>query len=553
MVEVKVECFFKSGDFLKARLCLCNKNWWLRTKSAPGENHFVDVLTLKKILHWDEESCDKKWVDRDGVDLLFYAVAQNDAKVVQIILESDIGIKKRLNTPIFEYYSSEEFGYPQSASILHIAMIVANVSIVRLLLKSGANHRATDKNGIDCLMYACTFGRVENVRFWLDQFSSWNLSRGIKLNGSTALHVAVYYGRNKMKTLQALLDSGRANLDVLNDGGGSVLSNAVDSVDSNVDVVRYLLLQSLKYGVNHRRKARTMKWKLIYGVARGLSRLGVATSGLFAELASESGSTPLQYAVNRGDLEIVELLMEHGAEPFIKNDLSRDVLSYCEAFPEIKTAIKRVKREDRRYKKATESTRETNTSKFKTKKTFTLQRRLSTATDIKYDMYLMNLSTMLKRFGSSSDRKKNFDLCHQDFLERGKLTRFEDLPMGSFVIFISHQWNGYDHPDPNGHQLQVLCKVCDVISLSLSLSLSASVPRNLNMYLENRYFVILETECTRRRQIRFTFYCTRKTQSRVRLSGRNFSQTRSYGMIGSHNLNRRVETQNKRFKGSVKI
>ena len=74
-------------------------------------------------------------------------------------------------------------------------------------------------------------------------------------------------------------------------------------------------------------------------------------------------------------------------------------------------------------------------------KSFTLQRRLSTATTVKYDMYLMNLGTMLKLFGSSSDRKKNFHLCHQDLLKQGKLTRFEDLPLGSFVMFISHQWN----------------------------------------------------------------------------------------------------------------
>ena len=74
--------------------------------------------------------------------------------------------------------------------------------------------------------------------------------------------------------------------------------------------------------------------------------------------------------------------------------------------------------------------------------------------------YLMKLTIMMKLFGSVSDRKKNLNLCHQDLLEmKGALTRFEDLPMGSFVMFVSHQWNGYHHPDPNGRQLEVLCKV----------------------------------------------------------------------------------------------
>ena len=90
---------------------------------------------------------------------------------------------------------------------------------------------------------------------------------------------------------------------------------------------------------------------------------------------------------------------------------------------------------------------------------FTLQRRLSTATNTKYDMYLIKLTTMLSSFGDVEDRKKNMHLCHQSLLEQEKLTRFEDLPLGSFVIFVSHQWNSFAHPDPNGRQLEVLCKI----------------------------------------------------------------------------------------------
>ena len=98
-------------------------------------------------------------------------------------------------------------------------------------------------------------------------------------------------------------------------------------MDWNVDIVKYLHSQTLEYGINHRRRARTTKWKAIYGLARGLTRVGLVRSGLFAELASESGSTPLQYAVCRGDLEIVEMLLERGANPSIRNDLGQDVLS----------------------------------------------------------------------------------------------------------------------------------------------------------------------------------------------------------------------------------
>ena len=64
-----------------------------------------------------------------------------------------------------------------------------------------------------------------------------------------------------------------------------------------------------------------------------------------------------------------------------------------------------------------------------------------------------------KLFGSPSDRKKNLQLCHQDLLEKkGVLTRYEDLPMGAFIMFVSHQWNGFQHPDPNGVQIECMVK-----------------------------------------------------------------------------------------------
>lgn len=44
-------------------------------------------------------------------------------------------------------------------------------------------------------------------------------------------------------------------------------------------------------------------------------------------------------------------------------------------------------------------------------------------------------------------------------LEQGDLTRFEDLPMGTFTMFISHEWLSRAHPDPSGLQLSVLCQV----------------------------------------------------------------------------------------------
>ena len=64
---------------------------------------------------------------------------------------------------------------------------------------------------------------------------------------------------------------------------------------------------------------------------RAAARLAVKSkiirSQLLIRVAESSGLTALHYAARRGDMEIVELLLKHGAEPSIKNDLGRDVLS----------------------------------------------------------------------------------------------------------------------------------------------------------------------------------------------------------------------------------
>ena len=53
----------------------------------------------------------------------------------------------------------------------------------------------------------------------------------------------------------------------------------------------------------------------------------ISRAQLLRRVAESGGLTALHYAARRGDTEIVELLLEHGAEPSMENDLGRNVLS----------------------------------------------------------------------------------------------------------------------------------------------------------------------------------------------------------------------------------
>ena len=71
----------------------------------------------------------------------------------------------------------------------------------------------------------------------------------------------------------------------------------------------------------------TIQWKILRAASRLAVRLKITRSRLTRRVAESGGLTALHYASRRGDMEIVELLLEHGAKVSIQNDFGRDVLS----------------------------------------------------------------------------------------------------------------------------------------------------------------------------------------------------------------------------------
>jgi len=96
--------------------------------------------------------------------------------------------------------------------------------------------------------------------------------------------------------------------------------------------------------VNFKRHTRSLKWKSIRFIATTLYRTGLAKSGLMRFLALHAGSTPLNFAVFRGDVEIVEILLKAGADPNIKNSLGMNAFEMCEKcgpFPSVMKVLKK--------------------------------------------------------------------------------------------------------------------------------------------------------------------------------------------------------------------
>ena len=94
--------------------------------------------------------------------------------------------------------------------------------------------------------------------------------------------------------------------------------------------------------MNYKRKSTTLKWKGIYFVAKVLYRTGASKTGLMQSLATDCGTSALNLAVIRGDVEIVKILLENGADPYILNDLGMNAFDICNKtgpFPSVYCAL----------------------------------------------------------------------------------------------------------------------------------------------------------------------------------------------------------------------
>ena len=75
-------------------------------------------------------------------------------------------------------------------------------------------------------------------------------------------------------------------------------------------------------------------------------------------------------------------------------------------------------------------------------------------------MWLVSLHQMQEMYGGSEPQFHRLEpFC--SLRERNELTRWQDLPADASVLFLSHEWCGWNHPDPNATQLKTFLNVID--------------------------------------------------------------------------------------------
>ena len=256
----------------------------------------------------------------DDRTALHVAVERENPDVVQVLIDAGANI---------------EIKNDEGRSPLHVASFVGEVATMTKLVRAGADVCSTDSESMSCLMFAAHSGQTDAVRYLaglpevdLDQQST---------DDRTALHFAVE--ANHPDVVQVLIDAG-ANIEIKNDEGRSPLHLA--SFSGELTTVKLLV----EAGADVRATDAERDTCLILAAYSGHTDTVRYLAGLpEVELNQQSGddSTALHFAVEPNHPDVVQVLIDAGADLDAKNGLGHSPLHMASISGELTTMTKLVR------------------------------------------------------------------------------------------------------------------------------------------------------------------------------------------------------------------
>ncbi|CAK5142511.1 unnamed protein product [Aphanomyces euteiches] len=180
-----------------------------------------------------------------------------------------------------------------------------NLAVVRSLLTHGANVNSTDKHGNTPLYWASLRGHLETVKELLSSGARADISNH---RDETALHKAAEHGHfNIVKEL--LAHNANVNKQTYEDKTALYWASA----RGNLEIVKILLEKKAKASIVNE----NCETPLFRAIVEGHFDIVVAlleASDPSVNKANYEDATPLHEASKKGKLDIVKLLLDHGAD-----------------------------------------------------------------------------------------------------------------------------------------------------------------------------------------------------------------------------------------------
>jgi ankyrin repeat protein len=212
---------------------------------------------------------------------LHFAVREGHLPVVEYLIEHGADLAYRT--------------YPFRDSLLEMARDRDHHEVAQFLLDL-LSQRFPVVEGLADFLTAARNGDQAQIKLMLDQDPS--LARASSDTGDTALHKAVEGGH--LDVAIALLDAGAA-VDAVRDDGMRPINYAL----RNRDLLETLLSRGASYNIYH---------AAVLGDSNHV-RAELHRDASLANFEDSSGNRPISAAARRNDLEMVKLLLEHGADP----------------------------------------------------------------------------------------------------------------------------------------------------------------------------------------------------------------------------------------------
>ena len=241
--------------------------------------------------------------DEDGFTAVLGAAQQNQADVMKVLIDAGADVEAK---------------NIHGRSPLLCASVEGHLDIVKMLVEAGAGVCVTDNKGDTCLTLAANFGHTETVRYLVGL-------KDVDVNhkdedGSTAVLCAVLQKHSDV--VEVFIGAG-ADIEVKDDDGRSPLLCA--SVEGHLDILKMLVKAGAGVCVTDNEGDTCLTLAASFGHTETVRTL-LCMPEVDVNHQGMNNQTALHSAVDEGHPDVVQLLIDAGADIEVKDEVGRSPL-----------------------------------------------------------------------------------------------------------------------------------------------------------------------------------------------------------------------------------
>ena len=237
-------------------------------------------------------SADVNVHNRDGATALMFACAYEKKEIIELLIEEGADVNAQDDDEDTALGSSIRTG---------------NIEIIKLLIKNGADVNLPNNFGLTPLFLASKFDKNEIVELLIKNGADINVQ---DITGVSALKSACINKRYKM--VRFLIENG-ADVDLRSHHGNAPIISSLIHNHLEIAKLLYTYIDVSKY-------TNTEKLMICSYVGDFDKVKELVLDEKTDPNASVNGYTALMGAVNAENMEIIDFLIEEGADPNVKND-----------------------------------------------------------------------------------------------------------------------------------------------------------------------------------------------------------------------------------------